>query len=161
MMHETGIRILIRKVQLIGAQHEKALLPVYSYFRHHYMRLFLRCLKGRGQVDAILAKHGMLGTAGPMWLGRLWDESLALRIHELSGDLFTGTIAEESRIDAVGFYDMHEMAGRLKLGHIPTINKAINMAGEHGKSSRTHFAGTGVRAEIDEKSFIRLLVARQ
>src|SRR3989338_1247899 len=31
MMHETGLRILIRKVQLIGMQYEKALIPVFSY----------------------------------------------------------------------------------------------------------------------------------
>lgn len=32
-MHENGLRILIRKVQLIGAEHDKALIPIFSYFK--------------------------------------------------------------------------------------------------------------------------------
>jgi len=35
MMHETGLRILIRKIQLIGMQYDKALFPVFSYFKDH------------------------------------------------------------------------------------------------------------------------------
>ena len=31
IMHETGLRILIRKIQLVGAQYEKALNPIFSY----------------------------------------------------------------------------------------------------------------------------------
>ena len=53
-MHENGIRILIRKVQLIGADHEKALLPIYSYSKDHYFRIFFKCEKGRHKVDEIL-----------------------------------------------------------------------------------------------------------
>ena len=31
MMHETGLRILIRKAQLVAAQYDKALNPIFSY----------------------------------------------------------------------------------------------------------------------------------
>jgi len=34
--HEVGLRILIRKVQLIGAQFDKALIPLCSYSKDHY-----------------------------------------------------------------------------------------------------------------------------
>ena len=34
-MHETGVRILVRLVQLIGALHEKALVPVFCYYKGH------------------------------------------------------------------------------------------------------------------------------
>jgi len=37
-MHEIGLRILIRKVQLIGAQFDKALTPVLSFYKDHYLR---------------------------------------------------------------------------------------------------------------------------
>ena len=46
-MHETGIRILIRKIQLIGAQYNKALTPIFSYSKEHYFRVFLKCEKGK------------------------------------------------------------------------------------------------------------------
>src|SRR3989338_11110280 len=31
LMHETGLRILIRKIQLVAAQYDKALTPIFSY----------------------------------------------------------------------------------------------------------------------------------
>lgn len=102
-MHETGIRILIRLVQLIGAMHEKALLPVFSYYKEHYIRAFFTCRTGAHRVDEILDKHkellycsnccekmisenetnlrcGNCGMkmlkAGPLWTGNLFDTKL-------------------------------------------------------------------------------------
>ena len=69
LMHEIGLRILIRKIQLIGAQYDKALMPVFSYFKEHYFRVFLRCEKGKKDVDKVIEQHGMFENAGPMWLG--------------------------------------------------------------------------------------------
>ena len=87
-MHETGLRILIRKVQLIGADHDKALVPVLSYFKDHYFRVFFRCQKGKKKVDAVLNQHGMFNEAGPLWLGELWNRKLISAIAKLSDDSF-------------------------------------------------------------------------
>src|SRR3989338_6408444 len=76
MMHEIGLRFLIRKCQLIGAQYDKALIPIYSYAKEHYMRAFFRCSKGKARVDEILLQHGMIGNAGPLWVGNLWEKEL-------------------------------------------------------------------------------------
>lgn len=57
LMHELGLRILVRKVQMIGGQYDKALVPVFSYAKDHYYRIFFRCGKGKSKVDEILAKH--------------------------------------------------------------------------------------------------------
>ena len=51
MMHETGLRILIRKIQLIGIQYEKALIPLFSYYKDHYFRIFFRCVKSKKECD--------------------------------------------------------------------------------------------------------------
>ncbi len=106
-MHETGVRILLRLVQLIGAMHEKALLPVFSYYKEHYIRAFFICRTGAHRVDEILGKHkellycnsccekrikqqndsGKCGNcgekmakAGPLWAGSLFDRKLASEI---------------------------------------------------------------------------------
>ena len=79
-MHETGIRILIRKAQLIGAQYDKALLPIFSYFKDHYYRVFFRVEKAKKEVDLLLKQHGMHGAAGPLWLGNLWDSRLTAKM---------------------------------------------------------------------------------
>ncbi len=104
LMHELGLRILARRVQLEAASHEKAMVPIYSYAMLHYMRIFFRCSSRVSDVDAVLenqswisycsnclgAKTAMAGEnncsfckgkknaeAGPMWAGRLWDAKLA------------------------------------------------------------------------------------
>jgi tRNA (guanine26-N2/guanine27-N2)-dimethyltransferase len=99
-MHEFGLRILIRKVQLVAAQYEIALLPVLSVATDHYYRVFFTRDKSHATVKPLLKEHGMVGVcntcltitpkpwdegnacpgcngkqtlAGPMWLGRLHD----------------------------------------------------------------------------------------
>lgn len=113
-MHETGIRILIRLVQLIGAMHEKALLPVFSYYKEHYIRAFFLCRTGAHRADSILDMHKeilycgsccekktpgdekgnnsscnncrkQMLKAGPMWTGSLFDKKLASEMAAAAG----------------------------------------------------------------------------
>ncbi len=60
LKHYVGLRILIRKIQLIGAQYEKALLPIYSYSKDHYYRVFLRCVKSKTVCNSVVAQHKYL-----------------------------------------------------------------------------------------------------
>ncbi|MFH0868445.1 MAG: hypothetical protein V1831_03970 [Candidatus Woesearchaeota archaeon] len=81
MMHETGLRILIRKIQLVGMQYEKALIPIFSYFKDHYFRVFFECVKGKKLCDKIAMEHGMFNDAGPLWKGNLWDGKLVNKMY--------------------------------------------------------------------------------
>ncbi len=121
-MHETGIRMLIRLVQLIGAMHEKALLPVFSYYKEHYIRAFFICRTGAHRVDGILRKHkeilycnsccekkirqqngeekcGSCGKqmrrAGPLWAGSLFDRKLASQMAATAGK--NGNVDEKTK----------------------------------------------------------------
>ncbi len=169
-MHETGIRILIRRVQLVGADYDKALYPIFSYSKDHYYRVFFRCAKGRQKADEILKNHKFLlynwntldrkvvdtifniekgyDYAGPLWTGELWDEKLAEEMHKKcekeNKKMFDmlSLIKEESRIHSVGFYDLHKLANMKKI-EIPKVDDSL----VDGKSSRTHFLGWGVRSE--------------
>ncbi len=101
-MHETGLRLLIRLVQLFGSVHEKALIPVFSYYKDHYIRAYFRCISSTRLVLEILEKHKELfycgnccskktkgretkcincgkemEKAGPVWTGNLFDKELA------------------------------------------------------------------------------------
>ncbi|MBN1502239.1 tRNA (guanine(10)-N(2))-dimethyltransferase [Candidatus Woesearchaeota archaeon] len=182
-MHETGIRILIRKIQAVGAQCEKALIPIFSYAKDHYYRVFLRCIKGRQKVDALLKNHGFIlycdkcldrritfnifnhkkcisckseyDYAGPLWLGDLWDRELVGKMYKncdkVDNKLVTliSLIKEESKINAVGFYDLHKVA-KISKKPIPKIEKLVRDT----KVARTHFLGWGVRTK--ELDFIQL-----
>jgi len=102
--HEIGLRILISKVQSIGAQYDKALTPIFSYSKEHYFRVFFKCIKGKKKVDELMKNIGYivyckkclfrknvdnifndekcplckskLDYAGKLWLGQLWDKKL-------------------------------------------------------------------------------------
>ncbi len=122
-MHETGIRILVRLVQLIGAMHEKALLPVFSYYKEHYIRAFFLCRDGAGRVDELLGQHKeilycfgccdrqvkgerdnyrcsncneKMVAAGPMWAGNLFDKGLASAIAAAAAE--NSCINEKTRL---------------------------------------------------------------
>lgn len=63
--HEMGIRILIRKVQLIGMQNEKALIPIFSYHDEHYYRIFFLCEKGKKKSANLFDKTNSFFTYCP------------------------------------------------------------------------------------------------
>lgn len=166
MMHEIGLRILIRKVQLVGMQYEKALFPIFSYFKDHYFRIFFECIKGKKLCDKIAAEHGMFNNAGPLWLDRLWDSRLVSKMYStllkdpLSNELlrFLNIIKEESKINAVGFYDMHHIAKKRKLKIMMRKEDIIKKMKKRGfRASNTHFSGTGIRTNADYKEFLQLV----
>lgn len=158
LKHEIGLRILIRKVQLIGAQYEKALTPIFSYSKEHYMRVFFKCEKGKNKVDDIIKKHDFYESAGPMWLGQLWDKKLAEKMYKQEKTDFLKIIKDESKIDVVGFYDMHVICKKYKIKQIPKYDILIKKIKKEGyKVSRTHFAKEGLRSNIPLDKLLRIM----
>jgi len=114
LMHEIGLRILIRRIQLAAASNEKALTPVYSYSKLHYMRVFFKCSYKIKDVDEILKRHNYISycnnclttatvitnlnnkscssckretiIAGPMWTSELFDAKLATLVYKNNSD---------------------------------------------------------------------------
>ncbi|MFH1641588.1 MAG: hypothetical protein ABIC04_01680 [Nanoarchaeota archaeon] len=170
LMHEIGLRILIRKVQLIGAQFEKALIPIFSYSKDHYMRIFFRCIKGKSDVDAVLNQHDFYDDAGPIWTGPIFDNKLVSLIIKNNKDLlakdnelgrFFKIVHAESKINIVGFYNIHKIVKRNKLHHIPRKQELITKIKKlKYKVSETHFCPEGIRSDISLEKFLRLLTEK-
>ncbi len=157
LMHEIGIRILIRKVQLMGAQFDKALVPIFSHSSDHYMRIYFGCEKGKKRVDDLLKKHGMFMEAGPMWLGNLWDSKLAGKMAKKSDNVLLKIINEESKIDVIGFYDMHEFCKKYKL-RIPKKDELFDkIRKKRYKVSATHFSKVGLRSNIKSEELVKII----
>ncbi|HII16862.1 TPA: hypothetical protein HA361_03025 [Candidatus Woesearchaeota archaeon] len=171
-MHETGLRILIRKVQLIGAQYEKALIPICSYAKEHYMRAFVQCRKGKEAVDAVLKEHKEHNGAGPLWTGSLNDPSLIAKMaaqakregkragtgesRELSS--FLTILREESSLPVVGFHDIHALAKKHRIGSIPRSDAIISrLKKKKHRVAATHFSPTGIRTTANEEEVIRAM----
>lgn len=60
IMHEIGLRILIRKVQLQGVQFDKALTPIMAYHKDHYFRIYFQSQNGKERCDEIVNQHKFL-----------------------------------------------------------------------------------------------------
>ncbi|MFH1212042.1 MAG: hypothetical protein V1659_03885 [Candidatus Woesearchaeota archaeon] len=166
LKHEFGLRILIRKVQLIGAQYDKALIPIFSYSKEHYFSVFFRCEKSKKRVDEILKKHICIfedkQCAGPLWGGLLSDSSLLKKMIGLCRDEklreFLELLLSESSIDSVGFFDVHALAKKHKLKSLPKMEEIMKLLDQKKiKYSRTHFSPTGIKAKMKKEEFIELI----
>ena len=161
-MHETGLRILARRVQLVAGQYAKAAVPIFSYAKDHYMRIFFSIKSGRTAADRVTEQHGWLslcgkclrwqaaglpsaGTCacgaplahlGPLFLGQMLDTGIVERVREANPypdlERFLTVLAEESRIPSLGFYDLHEVVKAHGLKHIPRREEVIAALADKG-----------------------------
>jgi len=158
-MHEAGLRILIRKVQLVGAQYDKALVPVFSYFKDHYFRVFFRCDKGKMKVDSLLKEHDFYNDSGPMWLGSLCDKKLVGKIakqnEEVKNQKFLDMLVDE--MDVVGFFDIHKLCKKHKMKILSNEEIFARLKKAGIKFSRTHFLDTGIKANLSEEELVGYL----
>jgi len=159
LMHEIGLRILIRRCQLVAASWTTALTPIYSYSKQHYMRVFFIASNKMIDIDKILRQHKELFynkktmllddkgdiKCGPLWTGPLWDKKLAKDLAKLSHDPFLQLLADEAQINSIGFLDTHVIA-RNKKKEVQSLQKFTEQLQKKGyKVSRTHFADNGLR----------------
>ncbi|MBN1377304.1 hypothetical protein JW949_03150 [Candidatus Woesearchaeota archaeon] len=161
IQHLIGLRILIRKIQLIGAQYNKSLTPVLSYYKDHYLRVFFECRKSRKECNKLLKNHDFIfyfnEKTGPLWLGKLNDEKILkkmLRNTEKNND-FLKTLYDETRINNIIFYPIHELAKELKIKNTPkneTIIKELKK--KKYKASLTHFTPCGIKTDMEIDEFL-------
>ncbi len=181
MMHETGLRILIRKVQLQGIQFEKALIPILAYHKDHYFRIYFRADKGKEKCDAIVKEHQYLlwcraclehktsiynkenctcgkemEFAGPLWIGTLGNLELVKKMVNnnpfTEEQKFLELIKEELMISRVGFYDLHELARTIKIDP-PKLNLVLQeINGVH-----SHTCPTGIKTTSGRENVLLVL----
>lgn len=158
LMHELGLRILIRKVQLIAVQYDRALTPIFSYSKEHYMRIFFHCVKSKQATDKILKQHSFFNDYGPLWIGQLWDKKLTKEMLKLLPDnKFLQIIEKESQINQLGFHHIHALCKRHKF-MIPSKENLFNTIKKKGyKVSLTHLTPAGIRSNIPEKELIKII----
>lgn len=183
-MHELGLRILIRKVQLIASQYEKALIPICSYYKDHYFRIFFRCEKQKTKTDEIIKKHQYFHycnkclnyfvskkntehcqectkemlTAGPLYTGQINDEELLKKMNDEANDKetkkFIELILNESKIKNVGFIDLHQYSRKYD-AIIPRTDSVIQRLVQKGfLAEKTTFDKYAIKTTANIKEFI-------
>lgn len=163
IMHEIGLRILIRKTQLIAAQYDKALTPILSYAAHHYYRVYLRNTKGKQAVANIQRQHSTYSennhTAGPLWIGKLGKPEFIANLKTTCKECthLLNTLAKETTINTIGFYNVSELASTTKTtAQKPDILiAAIQKQGY--QATRTHFNGSAVRTNAPREEIKKIL----
>ena len=160
-MHEYGLRILIRKAQLVAAQHQRALRPLVSYAEDHYFKVIFRCTKSKSSADDLLDQHEVIvedgQEVGPLWTGHLLQQDVLEEINvefDVSDRTldFLDTLTGESEVNRIGFVDIHEVASKLELGGPPAIADVIKaLADEDVVARRTHFSNTGLKVSASDK----------
>ncbi len=169
LMHEMGLRILIRKIQLQGVQFEKALTPIFAYHKDHYFRVYLRSEKGKERCDEILKQHQYFlfcsaclsfktslfnketcscgkpfQFAGPLWTSSIIDQKLISMMAKNNPfpeeQKFLDLLKEEAKVEQMGFYDLHELARKHKANPLK-MEEAL----KKWKGVRTHFSPYGIK----------------
>ena len=184
-MQDIGLRVLARRVQLIGAMHDKALTPIYSYAKDHYFRIFFLCQKGKQLCDKMLKKHlyflyctkcmgrrlskhnnekccgKTMDFAGPIWTGKLWDTKLARKISvdfaPKKERTFCSNIANEALIDNVGIYDLHKLSKLYQIKPPKPENVIAALKKKKFKASRTHINNNYIRTNASISDIVQIL----
>ncbi len=184
MMHEFGLRILIKKMQLHGLSYDKALFPLLAYYKDHYFRIYFQIKKSKSLADEILKLHkyfildeyhhiisedqvkcvNMKDLLGPIWFGRLWDKDLIQemlklkRYTEISEDSLKLLKQLYDEIDIVGFYDLHYLSKAKLIKKPIKLKHLLNFLNNSKISAtRTHFSPYGIKTAMQPKELIKIL----
>jgi tRNA (guanine26-N2/guanine27-N2)-dimethyltransferase len=177
LMHEFGLRILIRKVQLVAAQYYKALIPLVSYYKDHYFRVFFYSVPTKSIVDDILKEHKTFdykefnliqgNTYGPIYTGKLNNKEILKTMLEESKkhedisketSKFLKNLYEE--YETLGLYDIHKISKELKITEIKDYENLFKELDKEGyKYSRTIFSKYAIKTNAPI-SFIKKIIQK-
>ncbi|SNZ14712.1 N(2),N(2)-dimethylguanosine tRNA methyltransferase [Hydrogenobacter hydrogenophilus] len=187
--HEVGIRILIKKVVEEGAKLDCALTPVFCYSYRHHFKVFLRKDIGARRADQLMRDigyivycskclyrkalkcEGMINIcpicgnellyAGPLWIGKLWNEELITGMQKPKDRLILSKetikllskVQQEATKQTVGFYTLSAIGEKLRIGSFPNLEKFLPLI----EGVRTHFTGEGFRTTLSHSELLKRL----
>lgn len=175
-MHETGIRIYIKKICEILSQYDKAFDPKVCFTDRHYTRIMGRVTESKQRCNNNLENIGELsfcpecrwrkleGTdkcdncgssvrnTGPMWTGKIQDQRFTGKmLEEIPAEWEDSTDMLEmldSEAELVTpYYDIHELCSNMGIS-APRRDDVLQRIENKGYPvSRTHFSPNGFRTD--------------
>ena len=148
---EVGLRIFIRRIQLVAASYEKTAIPIITYVKDHYVQAYFRITHSKKLVQAMLKQHELFSwehkkqeqRAGPLWTGQLWDKKLLAKIGKEQP--FLTILEQESHVESVGFYHLPTLCSELKQTTPPLRNVMNKLKEKKYKAVQSHFAPASIR----------------
>ncbi|MGM5483552.1 MAG: hypothetical protein ACQER9_01395 [Nanobdellota archaeon] len=166
--HEIGLRILAKKIQQMAMIYSKALIPVMSFAKDHYMRIYFKCYHSNEKCNKIAKMHTHMKAdryhmfsdssnaeaIGPLWKGNLQDKKLL----EIFDDKFSERIKNDAILDSLEYFaDPHELCALVKrpvFSYKKLIEK-INSKGFDVK--RTSYCETALKTDISHAELIEII----
>lgn len=183
---ELGVRILITAIMRRFFQREKTFVPLLTYARRHYFRVFGLVRYGNKNVNRALRDFGYVShcfSCGWRSLGLYQKCGDCKNKTEFCGELCLGDIQNAQFCEAVAkelwrrgwgqeahlvksvhdevpfpfYYDIHDISKRLQVSP-PSLARVTKMLSEKGYScSRTHFSGTGIKTNAGFADVVKAL----
>lgn len=161
---ELGVRVLVTAIMREGAKYGFGFSVLLSYWRKHYIRVFLRAkwskkaaLESMNQISPVYfcrcgyfsveAKEkcplcgGNITCISPVYLGRIKDTGFLEKVE--SNDMIKKL---KNELDTPFYYDTHYLA-KLHGFQPPKIDGLIHRLKESFSASRTIFCPTGVKTD--------------
>ncbi len=187
--HEIGVRILAGALARIAARHGLAISICFCHSTNHYIRIFAMTNIGKKKADRSIKKIGYishcfkcgyrtlnqgiiskiprecsncghnLDTAGPLWLGEIFDKEF---VEKIINELSEKKLRTKRRVKKIleliheelqgppTYIDLHKYYKKLK-EPIPPIRSVIKKLRKEGYiATRTHFNPRAIRTNSDD-----------
>jgi tRNA (guanine26-N2/guanine27-N2)-dimethyltransferase len=184
--HELALRLLIGCLASVAAKHDVAVSPVFSYSSYNHVRTYAVVRYGAKQADMSLENMGYIlhcfsclhrehqkgltprlkldcpecgsriQTAGPLWLGTLWDGGFSAKIKD---ETMERNLRNRARIfqmvsliigeqkAPMTYYVVDKLCDKFNLP-IPPLSKVMTGLRETGfQAVATHFSSKAVRTD--------------
>ncbi|MGE0793054.1 MAG: hypothetical protein AB7V77_02630 [Candidatus Woesearchaeota archaeon] len=170
--HEIALRILARKVQLLGLQYNKALIPILSYHFEHYYRIFFIVKRGKKECNNLFNEFGeceydnktgnfSLGKGiGPMYLGKLQNCDVVGKMF-LNSDKISKKLMEklffESSFNKAGHYDIHDVCEKNKIPSVSSNDVLSELISRGFSATKVHMNQYGIRTDASIEEFLEII----
>lgn len=188
--HELAVRLLAGCLATVAARHEMGIRVLFSHSTNHYIRLYAQISYGAKQADSSIQKMGYilhcfacfhretseglftylkqecpecgsrLKSAGPLWLGELFDEAFCLLMEK---DVERRHLKQEKRIvkllslaknevkAPITYFVVDKFCDKLNLPAPPIIKVIEELRNRDFQAVLTHFNSKGIRTDASAK----------
>jgi len=189
--HELAVRLLAGCLTMAAAKHEKGVEVIFSHSTDHYVRVYAVISHGAKQADKSVRKMGhilhcftclhrevskgmfstwrqdcvecgsKLNVAGPLWLGKIFDEEFCALMEEEVGGMNLGRekkirkLLSLARIEAeapITYYAVDKVCDKLNLRIPPLIKTMDTLRAAGFQATPTHFNSRGIRTTAPAKT---------
>jgi len=189
--HELAVRLLAGCLTMTAAKHEIGVEVIFSHSTDHYVRAYAVVHHGAKQSDKSVRKMGhilhcftclhremskgmfsprrqdcvecdsKLNAAGPLWLGKIFDEEFCALMEEEVAGMNLGQekkihkLLSLARIEAeapVTYYAVDKVCDKLNIRTPPLIKTMNELRAAGFQATPTHFNSRGIRTDAPAKT---------